>query len=253
MPLTISCGRTPRQLPMDLSEIWLTFHREGLADELLAKREEERGRKRDEDAQGLPLRRPRSESVHSMSSVSTISTNRSHSRSPPRHSRGRDRGGSVSSHHSKTKKRRYSDSSPGSVSSYSSGERARSHSREWARDRNTRRRRRESSPGERGRRVNSSQDRGRRYRSRTRSMDRDQIAKDRRSMTPETLHGRDYPTRRPRGSMSPPEPSHSRSENAHSRRPRHETNNPALQPRRERSLSPYSKRLVLTQAMNVGR
>lgn len=88
---------------------------EGLADKLLAKREEERGRKRDNDVldpverRGQSPRRSRSESAHSMSSVSTISTSRSQSRSPPRHG-GDDQTGS---RHSKTRKRHYSDSSSG--------------------------------------------------------------------------------------------------------------------------------------------
>lgn len=175
-----------------------------------------------------------------MSSVSTISTSRSQSRSPPRHG-GDERTGS---RHSRIRKRHYSDSSSGrSVSPYSSGERARSRSREWARDRNTRRRRRESSPAERGRSANLSRDGRQKYRSRSR--DRDQIARGRRSLTP---HRR----RRSRGA-APPEPSHNRSEHAPGRRPRNEPDYSAAQPPRDRSLSPFSKRLALTQAMNMGR
>ncbi|BCR86957.1 zinc finger CCHC-type containing 10 [Aspergillus chevalieri] len=220
---------------------------EGLADKLLAKREEERGRKQDNDVSGWAesqdqsSRRPRSESAHSMNSVSTISTNRSPSRSP-RH--GGD--GRAGSRHSRTRKRGYSDSSSGrSVSPYSSGERDRSRSHEWARDRNTRRRRRESSPTERGRSANLSRDSRQKYRSRSRSRDRDQIARGRRSLTP---HRR----RRSRGA-APPEPSQSRSEHASGRRPRHEPGHSAPQSSRDRSLSPFSKRLALTQAMNMGR
>ncbi|KAF9887484.1 hypothetical protein FE257_010201 [Aspergillus nanangensis] len=62
----------------------------GVADDILAKREEERGRKRDLD-EADPLdshiqtsKRARSISSHSVSSISTISTNRSRSKSPRR-------------------------------------------------------------------------------------------------------------------------------------------------------------------------
>ncbi|EYE92502.1 uncharacterized protein EURHEDRAFT_415267 [Aspergillus ruber CBS 135680] len=216
---------------------------EDLADKLLTKREEERGRKRDNDvldrveSRVQSPRRSRTESAHSMSSISTISTSRSQSRSPPRHGDD-DRTGS---RHSRTRKRHYSDSSSGrSVSPYSSGEKARSRSREWARDRNTRRRRRESSPAERGRSANLSRDSRQKYRSRSR--DRDQIARGRRSLTP---HHR----RRSRDA-APPEPSQNR---ASGRRSGYEPDYSAAQPPRNRSLSPFSKRLALTQAMNMGR
>ncbi|KAK1150293.1 hypothetical protein N8T08_000195 [Aspergillus melleus] len=74
----------------------------GVADEILAKREEDRGRKRDldefgpRDAQEQSSKRARSVSSHSTDSVSTISTSRSRSESPPRRSgytarSGRDR------------------------------------------------------------------------------------------------------------------------------------------------------------------
>ena len=228
------------------------LNRKGLADELLSKREEERGRKRDRDVsdslggQDHMSKRARSESSHSMNSVSTISTSRSHSRSPPRHSDGHDRTGS---RHSRARKRRYSDSSSGrSVSSSSSHERIYSQSHEWTHDRNTRRRRQESSPGERGRARELS--RNSRQRNKSRSRDRGLIAKGRRSMTPEKLHEQNYPRRHSRDNTAPSEPSHNRFQ---SRRSRHDPDNPANQPRREGSLSPFSKRLALTQAMNAGK
>lgn len=186
-----------------------------------------------------------------MSSVSTISTSRSQSRSPPRRSGGDHRAGS---RHSRIRKRQYSDSSSGrSVSPYESGERTRSRSREWGRDRNTRRRRRESSPAERGRSTNLSRDDRQKYRSRSRSRDRDQIARGRRSLTPEALREQAYRRRRSRDSRTPPEPSHSRSEHAWNRQPRHDPGHSAAPPQRDRSLSPFSKRFALTQAMNMGR
>lgn len=218
------------------------LHRKGLADELLAKREEDRGRKRDQDGfdslggQGLQPKRARSESSHSMSSVSTVSTNRSPSQSPSRHDSGQ-------------RKRRYTaSSSDRSVSSYSSGKDTRSRSREWTRERNTRRRRREASPGERGRRRDLSRDGSRRYRSRSRSRDRDEIAKGRRSMTPNSTREQKQYRRRSRENRTSLEPSLT----SHSRQPRYNPDNSAPQPPRERSLSPFSKRLALTQAMNMG-
>ncbi|RAL00286.1 zinc finger CCHC-type containing 10 [Aspergillus ibericus CBS 121593] len=225
----------------------------GLATEILAKREEERGRKREfEEADPLDNRsqmskRARSASSDSASSVATISTTRSRSRSPPgrgdygaRNSHDRTR--SVSSHPPGQRKRRYSDaSSHNSAVSYSSGERGtRSRSREWQGDRNTRRRRRESSPEERGRPRHLSRDRERRDRSRSRSVDQSRVARARRSVTPERLPESNYP--------GPKDPSRSHASNLGEDR-RGQGRPPA---RRERSLSPYSKRLALTQAMNLG-
>ncbi|KAL2836171.1 zinc knuckle-domain-containing protein [Aspergillus pseudoustus] len=213
----------------------------GTADALLAQREEERGRKRDLDesdpldSRGLTSKRTRSISSISGSSVSTISTNRSRSVSPRRDDRtGGERAKSLTSHHSFSRKRRLSDSSSGySVSSYSSRERSRSRTPE----RNIRRRRRESSPKERGRPRNMSRDDDRRERSRSRNIDRDRNARGRRLTTPEKANPRSP-------SIDKRLPSYNgRGEDGRNRPP----------PRRERSLSPYSKRLALTQAMNMGR
>ncbi|KAL3249512.1 hypothetical protein ABHI18_011557, partial [Aspergillus niger] len=225
----------------------------GLATEILAKREEERGRKREHD-EADPLdsrtqtsKRARSASSHSVSSVSTISTSRSHSRSPSRHadygarkSHGRTR--SISSHVSGPRKRRYSDaSSHDSAVSYSSRDRdSRSRSREWQGDRNTRRRRRESSPEERGRPRHMSRDRERRDRSRSQSVDHSRIARARRSATPEKRPERSYPASRDYRDG----PGRSQKDGRGQGR--------APPPPRERSLSPYSKRLALTQSMNMG-
>ncbi|EAL90268.1 hypothetical protein V8F44DRAFT_487359 [Aspergillus fumigatus] len=230
----------------------------GVADEILARRGEERGRKRelgDSDPfndSHHAAKRSRSESSHSMSSVSTISTSRSHSVSPPRHelyteSRGRDRAQSMSSPQPQSRKRRYSVSlSYHTDSSFSSGGRQRSRSREWETDRNTRRRRRESSPEERGRPRNISEDGSRRGRTRSLSMDQSRIAKERLSATPDTVKGRHHPTRESRGNLSRSRHLDRQRDHAFSR----PTSGSA---RKERSLSPYSKRLALTQAMNMER
>ncbi|KAI9376824.1 zinc knuckle-domain-containing protein [Aspergillus egyptiacus] len=224
-----------------------TEQTKGTADALLAQREQERGRKRDLDEldplEALPRasKRNRSLSSASASSVSTISTNRSRSESPRREGYEEQRRGgrtrSQASHHSWSRKRRYSDSSSDySVSSYPSRRTP---------ERNIRRRRRESSPKERGRPRDVSRDGDRRDRSRSRRIDKGRPARARRSITPgETNLERSY-ARRPSPRIQPNGP-----HNDNGRQ--HERNRPAP-PQRERSLSPYSRRLALTQAMNMGR
>ncbi|KAH8425741.1 zinc finger CCHC-type containing 10 [Aspergillus melleus] len=233
----------------------------GVADEILAKREEDRGRKRDldefgpRDAQEQSSKRARSVSSHSTNSVSTISTSRSRSESPPRRSgytarSGRDRSRSVSSHPSRPRKRRYSDSS-GYTGSSPSREGARSLSRDWPDDRNTRRRHRESSPAHRGRAVNVSHER--RERSRSRSVDPGRIVRGRRSITPADLdddhrNSKGYP----RDHLGRHDSSRGRFSQAQDKRGGRDQGHVSSQaPPRERSLSPYSKRLALTQAMNI--
>ncbi|GIJ84081.1 hypothetical protein Asppvi_002914 [Aspergillus pseudoviridinutans] len=72
------------------------------------------------------------------------------------------------------------------------------------------------------------------------------IAKERRSATPDTVKGRRHPTRDSEGNMS-------RSRQLDDQR-NHAFSGPMSgSARRERSLSPYSKRLALTQAMNMER
>ncbi|KAJ6150855.1 hypothetical protein N7470_007449 [Penicillium chermesinum] len=205
----------------------------GIADSILAKRDEERGRKTDLDGS---FKRGRSISSHSDNSVSTISTNRSPSASPDR--RGRRHGSrSVSPRASKSRKRRYSDSADSySGSSYASEDRQRSRSR--TDERNIRRRRRENSPDERGRHMTSERH-GTRSR-RSHSIDQSRIAKGRRSLTPDAKY-HDSERRAYRARDSPSRTQQARSKPAPRGRP---------EPR-ERSMSPYSKRLALTQS--VGR
>ncbi|KAJ5935895.1 hypothetical protein N7454_005193 [Penicillium verhagenii] len=215
----------------------------GVADEILAKREEERGRKRDFDNEDAGRhthspKRARSLSSHSTNSVATISTTRSASASPDRrskpraHAKGRATS-SASPHADKSRKRRLSDSGESySGSSYSGEVRHRSRSREWAEDRNIRRRRRESSPEERGRHRDTRQ----RDHRRSPSVDHDQVAKDRRSETPRTPHDRSG------------QRSYRDRENPQGRSRQEPRAKPG--PPKERSLSPYSKRLALTTAMN---
>lgn len=211
--------------------------REGTAEKLLTEREEQRGRRITTDFDGeMPdTRRQRSISSHSMSSVSTISTNRSPSASPVRRR---------ASHRSAkgSRKRRYSSSSGNSVASYSSTERRTSsaRARKQDQDRNTRRRHRESSPEQRGRRRSLSGDSSRREgppygRDRVRSPG---APRQRSTDQAEDNSNGDYGMsfqRRHRGSLG------------------HDRNGEPPAARKERSLSPYSKRLALTQAMNSRR
>ncbi|KAL3435268.1 zinc knuckle-domain-containing protein [Aspergillus tetrazonus] len=222
----------------------------GTANALLAQREAERGRKRDLDEldsldnRDQVAKRTRSLSSASASSVSTISTNRHRSISPRQERYGKRREESKTrsqtSYHSSSRKRRYSDSSSDySVSSYSSREVSRTRSP----GRNTRRRRRESSPKERGRPRDVSRDGSRRGRSRSYSVDRGRVVKGRRSLTQEETDA-DRSYAKPYTSRSQPKASY------------HEwggvERNHAQPPPRQRSLSPYSKRIALTQAMNMG-
>ncbi|KAJ5740967.1 zinc knuckle-domain-containing protein [Penicillium malachiteum] len=240
--------QNPRLMPKLSTEVPDDHIRtNGVADEILAKREEERGRKRNQDNRdrhGLSPKRARSISSHSTNSVATISTTRSTSASPNRERKqsghAKDRQPSVSPSPGKTRKRRYSDSGDSiSGSSYSSGASHRSRSREWAEERNIRRRRRESSPEERGRHRDSRQARDHR---RSRSINKSQITKERRSMTPNPGHGRSEQ----RSYRDRDDPS------AQPTRPKQESRaRPG--PTRERSMSPYSRRLALTQSMNIPR
>ncbi|KAE8354476.1 hypothetical protein BDV28DRAFT_156217 [Aspergillus coremiiformis] len=249
------------EVPNDLMRL------QGVADDLLAKREEERGRKRDideSDALDSPVqtsKRARSASSHSVSSVSTISTSRSHSQSPP-HRRGyaprdeHDRTKSTSSHQMKPRKRRYSDSSSGHSDhfhSYEQRDPARSRSREWTSDRNTRRRRRESSPEQRGRARNLSRDGSRKGKTRSRNLDQSRVARERQSVTPDTMHELNRPGGPPRDVFSKPGHSDGSYSQTHNQHNGNGQGHLAPQSRRERSLSPYSKRIALTQAMNVSR
>lgn len=305
----------------------LTGFRKGVADQQLAKVEEDR--KRSAEVDGSPYaskKRSMSVSEYSSTSVSTISTNMSRSPSPkqsaghgaPRArgtpngtkrvdtSRSRGRSASYTSdssydadrhrasrgrnhdprarrsvhrlegsgrgrlddrrrmgpNESLNRKRRRSRSS--SVSFASDSTKSGSRRYRSANDiRNTRPRRSTVSPDMRGRDRRSRAPRSsRKTRSRSSSMDRSRIARERLSMTPDRAQGPDgvgiFSDRpgveservgRPdgdgwygssfrnkaHGDQRPPRPI------------------PVSPPRKERSLSPFSKRLALTQAMNQGR
>lgn len=161
-----------------------------------------------------------------------------------------------------TRKRRRSRSSSMSYTSDSSSIGKR-RSKPIDNDRRTRPRRSTVSPDIRGRdRWSHAPRSSRRTPSRSNSMDRSQIARERRSMTPvrASHRDRDEPARAGRGhevvhpgfsSDHDRYGSSFRTKEDGDRRP--ERPRPVRLPRKERSLSPFSKRVALTQAMNMGR
>jgi len=210
----------------------------------------ERGRQRGPE-DGMPAgsggrKRSRSDSSYSSDSVSTIST--SHSISPKRsrfesqddYTMSQQDQDPIPQYRSVEGKKRRNSSYSRSYSSDSS------HHRPLSRGptRNTRRRRKTISPERRGR----SNSQGRRRRSRTRSrshgLEKSRIAKERYSMTPqreEPAGGRYQGSAKHNENWKPLPEDRSMG-----------TQRRSVPVRKERSLSPYSKRLALTQAMNMG-
>ena len=291
--------------------------RKGVADEVLAKKEEERGRKRKADAdEHMNGSRKRSRSTLSSSnSVSTISTNLSNSSSPKlaglRHTgqsqvfsnlevdrkRRRSRSSSISytseSSHGRRRRGRPGDlsrdeydskepsepttrpvlgserrqrartrSSSISFDSHSSLDRRRRRSPK-SETRRKRRRHSSRSPVDRGRDRDLNSNRGsRRTRSPSESRNRSEVVRNRKSMTPgfpaiQSSNRSQWPEQHPnvdrRQSYSNDNDrygSSARDRNQGIRGSRPPPN--ALPQRKDRSLSPFSKRLKLTQAMNMG-
>lgn len=169
----------------------------GIADEILARRQDERGRKRQRlDADGRSVSRS-----SSASSISTISTNRSRSPTPPTRSVIPER----HTHHRASGRARQSSASPSHTSPERAG-RSRRHGRSSHHDRKARGNLRSTSP------------------QRSRSPRRRHSPPPRRSRTPDKRPEKDQ-ARGGYRERGPPVP-------------------------RERSLSPYSRRLALTQSMN---
>ncbi|KAI9712562.1 MAG: hypothetical protein M1812_006871 [Candelaria pacifica] len=269
----------PKLVPKLTSDVPNDLLRQkGIADEQLAKKEEERGRARLRDpgaSEGVAqASRSRSISSYSSSSVSTISTGAS--RSPPGLDTQRDDSDayfnsqrdapSVPLHPTVgRKRRRRSLSSSVSYSSNSSRERRRPSP---DLDRRTRRRRGSISPKRRGRRYSRSRSKVNRHRRiASRSKDRSLIARNRRSMTPKTpdkyIKDKGEVPRRISDNITGREKlrrysndedhygSSYRDDERHVRDVRRDQAPPP--PRKERSLSPFSRRLAMTQAMNMGR
>jgi hypothetical protein len=264
------------------------LRKKGVADEQLAKLEAERGTNNG-DLSHSPIRpsRKRSRSSSSSaSSVSTISTNRSTSASPKRtrttkgYAEDLDKPmfSQQESQLPRFGQKRQRSLTPVSSSGSSASRQSYSKEREYAKhERNTRRRRSSVSPERRGRRSRHERvDHRRRERSRDDSMDRSQIARQRLSKTPDRRGGhQDHGTKDLEGSHNnhdrdrsndgygAPRDGYDRGR-AHADGPvangkmgMNRENAPQLRTRpdqvRERSLSPYSKRLALTQAMGAGR
>ena len=293
--------------------------RKGVADEILARKEEERGRKRKADADehmNGSRKRSRSTSSSSSNSVSTISTNLSRSSSPNLaglrptgqsqvfsnlevgRKRRRSRSSSISytsdSSHGRRRKDRprekgidgwdrkkpgefdpgrqlnpehrqrgYRGSRSMSYDSHSSAD------KKWRKSSHTetrgkRRRHSSRSPVDRGRDRDFNSNRGsRRTRSPSESRDRSEVIRNRMSMTP------GLPTRREseqdNDSRWPDKvdrrQSYSNDNDRYGSSARNQDENirdtrpppNVLHQRKERSLSPFSKRLKMTQAMNMGR
>jgi len=231
----------------------------GVADEQLAKAEAERAKADDRRSRtaspgaGLsPARnRARSMSIGSDDSISTISTNRSRSRS---RKRAKDNGQddnvtsqrvsrySRSASRSPPRKRKHNRMSSESLSRSPSRSPSRGHKS---------RRHRKASPDDRGR-SNAQRHGSHRSRSRSRSltMDKSRIAKHRRSLDEgNSANGGNERVRRSGDANS--------SNHRDDRPSRRSDGNTAYHhrpcPQKERSLSPYSRRLALTQSMNITR
>lgn len=129
--------------------------------------------------------------------------------------------------------------------------------------RHTRPRRSKASPDSRGRdRWSGTKRTDRRARSRSNSMDRSRVARERRSMTPGRASGwESNATVKPKHDTARGQGRYSTNDDHHGcshRDKKQEDGRPSKSrqvphPRRERSLSPFSKRLAITQAMNMGR
>ncbi|PGH06172.1 hypothetical protein GX51_02560 [Blastomyces parvus] len=249
----------PKLVPELMSDVPNDLLRtKGVADEQLALKAGERGRNREdsqdgrdhEGIRGRPRKRMRSVSpAHSADSVSTISTNRSWSRSPQR-----KRAPSPSRSRS-NERRRTRDRSVSRESHISSSSFEKNAGTAKGKERGSRRRMRSQSPVERGRRYDSGRRGSWRNRSRSQSMDRSSIAKHRRSLTPHSPN-RHVDSGRARRERTPKEsrnisrsPSRERGYEPPYNKGREIPQQPP--PRKERSLSPFSKRLALTQAMNM--
>lgn len=215
---------------------------------------------------------------------SSASTSYDSDSSPRRHRRNRseDRGGmyrgtgNLSSREVQRKKRydrQWSRDQPKSKnrqrqrsitnSSDSSMDRKRSSRPSGGDYRSKRRRHSSRSPGDRGRDRDANSTRGsRRTRSPSEGRDRSQVMRNRKSMTPGILSKQSHEVRhrdhRPsfNGGQSYSKDNDRYGSSATDRRDDIRGNRPppnAPPPRKERSLSPFSKRLALTQAMNMGR
>lgn len=210
-----------------------SFDRKGIADEQLAKveMERERGRKRErqsEDPEGAAPKRLRSAS--STSSVSTISTAMSRSRSPtPQCTSRRERSNSPMRGIIRTRSPVHSRSPPRVAARLSDGVKRRRESISSV-DSYSSADVQNSIPGEIGRERANSRSTRRKYQERS-----------------PPVRGRRTQSRTP-----PPRARRPLSNDRQNGKSNGVTERKESVPRREKSLSPFSKRLALTQAMNKG-
>ena len=236
--------------------------RKGIADEQLAQKEEERRRKQ-QLAQQHSFEHPadrRSTRSTSSSSVSTISTALSHSPHDRHHRPQSDRRmttRSPSRSSDNPRKRTRLSTSSSSYSSRSSYDAQRSVA--VTDRRNTRRRHSSRSPEQRGRRRSRSEERRNMSSSidpRGSSRQRQRSTSFQRNTRPRAALNRDDARRYPAASqMSRAVPERKGQTSAKSTDLPRFGRNGARRPSprgMERSLSPFSKRLALTQAMNMG-
>ena len=241
----------------------------GIADEQLAKREAQRALEREREDLNATYRHGSRPASPNASSVSTISTNLSRSPSPRNHTTRskshHSRPVSVGEYSRSSKKRRRRSRST-SVS-YSSTSSYVARDRSLTPERNTRRRRSSFSPDERGRKRSTSRTRPIRRESRSRGFDprarqrsrtagsRDGVPSDDSLRHQAVKHGRSSSPsrRRQRQDLGRPEYG-GRQTQAQENEPLQPCQNSRAFPtaRKDRSRSPFSKRLALTQAMNMG-
>ncbi len=241
----------------------LILNRKGIADEELARRSRERSRKRnreDDIADILVTKRTRSASSESSLSVSTISTTAS---GPPSRERDHNVDARASNQphlRSQSERRKRTRGSDSSAESELYDE---EHGREYSmRDSNTRRKIRETSPHQRGRRRARSRSwsRSQSPRATAESPFYDDLARAPLSTSIEERsfgHGsRNKDVDNRDDHMYENTGSRSSEVNGQIVSRKHLSGNlkgpQAGVPPRERSLSPFSKRLALTQAMNTG-
>ncbi|KAF1809978.1 hypothetical protein P152DRAFT_461058 [Eremomyces bilateralis CBS 781.70] len=252
--------QNPKLLPKLSSDVPNErLRQKGVADEQLAQKALERARHRSRSPQShKEKRRSRSPSVSSATSVSTISTNQSRSRSPTHSPNRHDSDDYMTSQRpskfpsvDRMHRKRRRGSSSGHMSSDDDLAPSSHHD-----DRNTRRRRASTSPHSRGRRRSRSRDSERR--SWRRSSSRSRGNSRRRRSASRGRHRPKAPERDRRDESLSRSPVR-RTNKAHSPERYHKPAGRQVQPEgtrppppKERSLSPYSRRIALTQAMNRG-
>ncbi|KAI0387151.1 zinc knuckle-domain-containing protein [Hypomontagnella monticulosa] len=250
----------PKLVPKLTSDVPDTLQKQkGVADEELAKREAERAKKRELEEDGSGDESPKRRRSASYDSVSSISTRRSasppwarqpvtdpvdvlrrESTSPPPASYAprRDSYGSNGSY-----QRRYPSDSPGPARNRSPSDRPSRRSRSPTRDRDISPVHSRYSTRDEAPKQSSPRSRYRKYSSSPSQSPPPHYRRGYRSRTPDKprRRGRSPPRRHDERASRDPAPTYGSSRRQEA---------PPRREQRERSLSPFSKRLALTQAMN---